>query len=105
MFVGEGHICGTGNVRVLVIGHGLGGFFASILWFMPYSMVADVADEDELVTGQRREGSFFAIFSFGQQLATGLSALLIGVLIDWFAVFIPGQVQQSGLTTYRIAVL
>ncbi len=105
LLVGEGHLFGTGNVRVLVSGHALGGFFASILWFMPYSMIADVADEDELVTGQRREGSFFGIFSFGQQVATGLSALLIGVLIDWFVGLIPGHAQQSALTIHRIAIL
>jgi len=105
LLVGEGHLFGTGNVHVMVGGHALGGFFASVLWFIPYSMVADVADEDELVTGRRREGSFFGIFSFGQQIATGLSVLLIGLLIDWFAGLIPGHAQQSALTMHRIAIL
>jgi len=96
---------GTGNVRALIIGHALGWFFGSILWFMPGSMIADVADEDELATGQRREGSFFGIFFFGQQVAAGVSLLLTGVLVDWFAGLVPGQAAQSPETVWRIGVL
>ena len=105
LLLGEGHVFGTGDVRVLVIGHTLAGFFGSILWFMPGSMIADVADEDELATGQRREGSFFGIFYFGQQLAAGASLLLTGVLVDWYAGLVPGQVQQSAMTITRIGLL
>jgi len=105
LLVGEGHLFGTGNVRALIIGHALGGFFGSILWFMPGSMIADVADEDELATGQRREGSFFGLFFFGQQLAAGVSLLLSGVLVDWFAGLAPGQAAQSPQTVWRIGLL
>jgi GPH family glycoside/pentoside/hexuronide:cation symporter len=105
LLVGEGHFFGTGNVRGLIIGHALAGFFGSILWFMPGSMIADVTDEDELVTGQRREGSFFGIFFFGQQLAAGLSLLLTGVLVDWFAGLVPGQAAQSPQTAWRLGLL
>jgi Na+/melibiose symporter-like transporter len=105
VLMGEGHLFGTGNLRALIIGHALGGFFGSILWFMPGSMIADVADEDELATGQRREGSFFGIFFFGQQLAAGVSLLLSGVLVDWFAGLVPGQVAQSPQTVWRIGLL
>lgn len=103
--IGEGHPLGTGNVQVLTIGHAVAGFFASIIWFMPASMIADVADEDELATGQRREGSFFGIFLLGQQLAAGLSLLLTGVLVDWFADLVPGQATQTAQTVERIGLL
>jgi len=103
--LGEGRLFGTGNARPLLIGHALGGFFASILWFMPGSMIADVVDEDELSTGQRREGSFFGIFTLGQRLAAGGAALVAGVLVDQFAGLIPGQVEQSASTIQRIAIL
>lgn len=105
LLFGEGNLFGTGNVPILTIGHGLVGFFASILRIMPASMIADVADEDELVTGQRREGSFFGIFTFGQQSAASVSLLITGVLVDRFASLIPGQAQQSVLTINRIATL
>lgn len=105
LLLGEGRWFGTGNVRPLLIGYGISGFFGCILWFIPQSMLADVADESELTTGQRQEGSFFGIFSFGQQLATGLSTLLTGGLLHWFAGLIPGEAEQSSLTGERIGVL
>lgn len=105
LLFGEGHLFGIGNIRPLLISHGLAGFFGSIFWFIPQSMIADVIDEDELVTGQRHEGAFFGIFSFGQQLATGLSLLVAGTLVDWFAGLVPGIAEQSGLTVNRIALL
>jgi glycoside/pentoside/hexuronide:cation symporter, GPH family len=74
LLVGEGHALGTGNVRALVVGHALVGFFGSTLWFVPATLIADVVDEDELATGQRREGAFFGLYSFGQQLATAAAA-------------------------------
>jgi len=105
MLFGEGRLFGTGNPLPLTVGNALAGFCASILWFVPASMIADVADEDELVTGRRREGLFFGVFYFGQQLAAGMSSLLAGVLLDWFADLAPGQVEQSALTAHRIAIL
>lgn len=105
LLFGEGRFFGTGNVGPLLVAHGLTGFFGCILWFMPQSMIADIADEDEFATGQRCEGAFFGIFSFGQQLATSLSVLLAGMLLDWFAGLLPGEVHQSVLTVNRIAVL
>lgn len=105
LLLGEGHLFGTGNVRVLMVGHALGGFFGSILWFMPASMIADVGDEDELATRQRSEGLFFGIFHFGHQLATGASLLVTGVLVEWFAGLVPGQATQSPETVWRIGLL
>jgi Na+/melibiose symporter-like transporter len=68
-------------------------------------MIADVADEDELATGQRREGTLFGISSLGEQLASGLAVLGTGVAIDRFAGLVPGQTVQSGLTVERIGLL
>lgn len=58
-----------------------------------------------MVSGRRREGIFFGLFNFGEQIATGMSLLIVGVLIDSFAGLIPGQVSQSALTIERIGIL
>jgi GPH family glycoside/pentoside/hexuronide:cation symporter len=105
LLLGEGRPFGTGRVLPLLIGHGLAGFFGSMLWFVPGSMIADVADEDELTTGERREGSFFGIFFLGQQVGAAISVLVAGVLLEWFAGLVPGRAEQSAATAYRIAVL
>jgi len=105
LLFGEGHPLGTGNIKALCVGHGLAGFFASILWILPGSMIADVADEDAVATGTRREGTFFGIFFFGQQIAAGLSLLVTGVLAQDFAGLSPGTAVQSAATARRLAMI
>ncbi|MCH7787020.1 MAG: MFS transporter [Chloroflexi bacterium] len=105
LLFGEGNPLGVGNTYALLAGHLFVGFFASIIWVIPFSMIADIADEDELATGQRREGAFFGIFYFGQQIAAGLSILITGVFIDLYAGLIAGDAALSDLTIQRIAVL
>jgi GPH family glycoside/pentoside/hexuronide:cation symporter len=103
--MGKGHLLGTGHAAALVAANGLVGFFASTLWFVPPSLLADVVDEDELATGHRREGSFFGLYSFGQQLAGGAALVLTGLLVDRFAGLVPGQVAQTAETARRIGML
>lgn len=103
--IGAGRLFGTGNTAAYTVGRALAGFFGCVVWFIPAAMIADIADEDELVTGRRREGSYFGIFSFGQQFATGLGVLLTGIGLDRFARLAPGQGVQSTSTALRIGIL
>lgn len=103
--LGEGSVFGVGNVRAALIGHALAGPFASIVWFLPWSMMADIADDDELKTGTRREGSIIGIFFLGQQLASGLSIIVVGALLEWYAGLVPGQAVQTVETARRIGIL
>ncbi|HET7771774.1 MAG TPA: MFS transporter [Chloroflexota bacterium] len=102
---GEGRLFGAGATQPLLAGQALAGFFGSLFWILPHSMLADVADADALVTGRRREGTFFGILSLAQQLATGLSILLTGVLLDRFAGLAAGQSHQAPETVARIGLL
>jgi GPH family glycoside/pentoside/hexuronide:cation symporter len=105
IFLGEGHLFGVGSLSPVLVGSWLAGFFASVLWIIPPSMIADIADQDELLNGERREGVFFGLFNFGEQIAAGASILITGILIDHFAGLIPGQALQSATTINRIGVL
>ena len=99
---GRGHLFGTGNVVALVAGYSLTGFFHSILWFIPQSMLADVSDEVHLVTGRRSEGALFGILSFGQQTATGIAIMLAGWLLEHVVHLAPGAAEQSPSAVQRI---
>lgn len=103
--VGEGRLFGIGNARPLILVNAIGGFVASAIWVIPASMLADVVDEDELRSGRRREGTYFGIHSFFQQEAASIAILMAGFLLDYFAFLVPGQIEQSALTTNRLGIL
>ncbi len=46
------------------------------------SMVADIADEQELKTGKRQEGIFFAASSFANKCTTGFGNIVAGIALD-----------------------
>jgi GPH family glycoside/pentoside/hexuronide:cation symporter len=49
------------------------------------SMMADAADEHEFLFGTRREGLYYAGLNFSAKAATGLGALVAGLLLDLIA--------------------
>jgi GPH family glycoside/pentoside/hexuronide:cation symporter len=51
-------------------------------WLMISSMIADVCDEDELLSGVRREGMFGAVNAFTQKLAIALTSLIGGMMVS-----------------------
>jgi len=59
------------------------------------SMIADVADENELRTGKRQEGVFFAAVSFANKCTTGLGNVVAGVALDLIAWPRGAQIQTA----------
>jgi GPH family glycoside/pentoside/hexuronide:cation symporter len=51
----------------------LAGFGIATAYVVPWSMVPDVVEYDQIRSGQRREGSYYAFASFFQKLATGVA--------------------------------
>ena len=49
----------------------LSGSGIATAYVLPWAMVPDVIEYDQLQTGERREGSYYAFASFFQKLATG----------------------------------
>ncbi len=66
---------------------GLGSLFTIIL-----SMVADVCDIDELATGERREGTFSAVYWWMVKMGLAIAGLLGGAMLTW-----TGFNQAAGL--------
>ena len=91
---GDGHIMGTGEAFPLLAGNVLAGLFAGALWVLPGSMLADVADQDELTSGERREGLFFGLLNFGEKIAAGAALLFAGILLDVFVHLETGGTQD-----------
>lgn len=57
------------------------GIGFSALWVLMASMMADVCDEDELATGERREGTFSAVYWWIVKLGMSASLALSGILL------------------------
>lgn len=105
LLFGQGRLFGTGNALPLLIGHVVAGIFGSSVWVLPGSMLADVTDQDELVTGLRREGIFFGILNFGEKIASGAALLVAGVLLHFFVRLAPGAASQSPEAVERLGML
>ena len=91
LLIGQGKPLGVGHPFPLILGHVIGGIFASAVWVVPASMIADVADTDELTTGLRREGIYFGIMNFGEKIAAGGALLIAGGLLAVFRKMSPGD--------------
>ena len=54
---------------VILLATALSGAGYSAADMIPWSMIADVADEDEILSGERREGLYVGVFTFLRKLA------------------------------------
>jgi GPH family glycoside/pentoside/hexuronide:cation symporter len=48
---------------------------------LPTAIAADITDLDEKITGQRREGSFYAFWGLLDQLASGVGSALLPLFL------------------------
>ncbi len=85
----------------------LAGAGMATTYLIPPSMLPEVADWDELHTGQRREGLFYSLLLCLQKLALAVGLFLVGQLLTWsgFQAAVPGPVElsqpDSALATIR----
>ena len=99
-----------GQTTLLYIGAIAAGFGVSVAYLIPWSMIPDVVDLDELNTGKRREGIFYSFMVFMQKLGLALALFLIGLALEWsgFIERIPGEAipvqPESALLAIRIAI-
>ena len=77
---------------VMFLGAALGGMAAGCGGAIGPSVKGDVIDYDEYLTGERKEGSYFAALNFVFKSATGIMLLVTGFVLQ-FSGFIPNQPQ------------
>ena len=70
----------------------LGGMASGCGGAIGPSVKGDVIDYDEYLTGERKEGSYFAALNFVYKSATGIMLLVTGFVLQ-FSGFIPNQPQ------------
>ncbi len=88
----------------------LAGCGVSTAYLVPWSMVPDTIDLDELKTGQRREGIFYAFMVLLQKIGLAVGLFLVGISLEsaGFIERVAGQplpVQPpSALMAIRVAI-
>ena len=82
----------TERLIVMFAGAFLGGLAAGCGGAIGPSVKGDVIDYDEYLTGERKEGSYFAALNFVFKSATGIMLLVTGFVLQ-FSGFIPNQPQ------------
>ena len=71
-----------GQVVLTFLLAAMAGIGISVGYLVPWSMVPDVVELDELQTGQRREGVFYGFFVFLQKMGLALGLFISGWVLD-----------------------
>lgn len=83
---------------MLFAGIGMGFTYA-----LPYAIVPDAIEYDYLLTGERREGAFYGIWTFGLKIGQAVSLGIIGTMLT-FVNYIP-DVAQTEESLFGIRLL
>ena len=82
----------------MVAGIGNGAFMS-----IPFSMVADSADEGQLDTDHQQEGLYFGLYTFAYKLGISVSVFIGGILLDMIG-FVSDAKEQTAETAYQLAI-
>ncbi|MFM6932933.1 MAG: MFS transporter, partial [Novosphingobium sp.] len=86
----------TAGSPLIWIGIGLAGLGRGALNYIPWATYNYMADIDEIVTGQRREGSFAGVMTFVRKATQAAAVAGVGLLMDAGGFVSKAPVQSEG---------
>jgi GPH family glycoside/pentoside/hexuronide:cation symporter len=94
-----------GQVGLMYVLAVLAGMGVSTAYLIPWSMLPDVIELDELQTGHRREGVFYSFMVLLQKVGLAAGLFLVAQVLEWSG-YISGKVEQSpaALLAIRLAI-
>jgi GPH family glycoside/pentoside/hexuronide:cation symporter len=81
----------------------LAGIGYAVVDLFPWAMLGEVVDEDDVATGERREGLYYGFFTFLRKLAGALAVFLASQILGWVG-YVQG-VEQTEVTRSAIRLL
>ena len=94
-----------GRVSVYLLAtSALAGVGFSAVTLFPWAMLPDVVEFDELYSGRRREGTVYALFTFGQKLAGSVGVFSNALVASLFG-YQQGVAAQSPATARALQVM
>ena len=82
----------------------MGGIGVGNMLLMPWSMLPDVMELDEIRCGYRREGIFYSWFVFFQKVGLGLSVGVSSLILGYVG-YVPPDDQESETNTQPESVM
>ena len=86
-----GHTTGVSFSFVMMFFAGIGMGFT---YAMPYAIVPDAVEYDYLLTGERTEGSFYGIWTFGIKLGQAAALGIMGAVLS-LSGYVPDVAQST----------
>lgn len=97
-------LVGENDWQIMVVSTVIAGGATTCLNVLGYSLKSEIIDCDEYRTGERKEGTYFAGWSFVNKLAHGIMIGMVGFMLQW-SDFQPNVVEQSDLVKQNIVLL
>jgi sugar (glycoside-pentoside-hexuronide) transporter len=79
----------------------IAGAGASAVFLFPWAMLPDVVEFDQANSGRRREGLVYALFTFGQKIASSIGVFANSIIIQVFN-YQQGSLEQTPATITAI---
>jgi Na+/melibiose symporter-like transporter len=95
---------GEGTIGLMIASSLVAGCASGCAPTLGQALKADVIDRDELATGERKEGAYFAAWSFVSKLASGIMVGLVGFALD-LSGFVPGVEEQRPIVVHTMTFL
>ena len=92
------------NMLLLIMIYIIIGLGLSSMYQGPWSMIPDTVEYSEWKLGLRREGIIYGIFFFGMKLSAGISAFVVGMLLDWGGYVADAVQTPESLSMIRFVV-
>jgi GPH family glycoside/pentoside/hexuronide:cation symporter len=83
----------------------LAGFGVSAVHILPWAIIPDAVEVDQLSTGARHEGMFYALVSLFKKVASSIAIPLSLLVLDWSG-YVSNAAQQpeSAVTAIRVLI-
>lgn len=95
-----GHLFPVMVATLLMIPGGIG---LGLTYAMPYAMVPDAVEYDYLITGERTEGAFYGMWTFGIKIGQAIALAITGGVLSLVG-YVP-DVAQSAMSQFGIRLL
>jgi GPH family glycoside/pentoside/hexuronide:cation symporter len=84
---------GLGMTIVLILA-ALAGIGVGAIHVLPWAMIPDAIEWDELATGQRHEGMFYSLVTLFRKVASSIAIPLTLLMLDWSG-YVSNAPEQS----------